>query len=105
MAVEKDKLMKTQSLMVKIFSMPTLPSAGSFTLPELLHELTQKVRSDLKARLPELEDENIDEMSFAALADPSFKSAAKADGGLKNWGRPHIKKVVGDAFSFLREEK
>ena len=96
----------TIASMVRIFSMgSSLPNASSLTLPELLSDLTAKVRSDLNGTLPGLGDDDLNEISFSAFSDPSFKEAAKNDGGLKSWGSPQIKKVVKEAFGFLGGEK
>lgn len=70
-------------------------------VPELLAEMTQRVRDDLRGRLPELGKEDIGELAFSALADASFKDAVNGDGGMKNWNRKLVEGVFKDAFRFL----
>ena len=66
--------------------------------------MTEGVRDNLKGRLPPFSEGNIDELAISAVADASFKSAAKADGGMKHWNRKVVKSVFEGAFRFLEED-
>eukprot|EP00946_MAST-07B_sp_MAST-7B-sp1_P001992 g1992.t1 len=82
----------------------TAPGDTNADVPKLLRDMTEGVRDNLKGRLPPFSEENIDELAISAVVDASFKSAAKADGGMKHWNRKVVKSVFEGAFRFLEED-
>ncbi len=94
---------ETVAALVRMFAAGSSDASGSSVgVPELLSEMTERVRDDLRGRLPELGKEDIGELAFSALADTSFKDAANGDGGLKNWNRKMVEGVFEGAFGFLK---